>query len=411
MKNEQTTTSMSIGNMIPAVIAIGFNRPKSLKRLLHSLAAAHYVSENVPLVISVDFSDSAAGFQTRKLAAEFEWRHGPKRVILQEKNLGLRKHVIACGDLSEVYGNVILLEDDLSVSRDFYRFITESLSFVENEPSVGGISLYSHATNFLTRLPFTPLYDGFDNFYLQIASSWGQAWSYSQWKQFRAWYNDLIAHDTVNESPKPIPANSPIPSHVIEWPNSSWLKYFIWYLAESNRYFLYPRISQSTNHSDTGTHASRDSAMWQVPISIALNTLKFSTLSESLSVYDSFFEVLPDRLRKIAPLLEGYDFDVDLYGSKRDDILTRPLVLTSRSIEQQPILAFALAKKPLEANFANAEKNARDAFFSLIIRSQLGSIRKMNLNSFCIFEYFYGALSLRKIAKNLLRYFWQKRKV
>ncbi len=409
MSNNPTTTVLAGESVIPAVVAIGFNRPKSLERLLDSLANARYDSQNVPLVLSIDFSDSDEGLQTRKLATEFEWCHGLKRLILHEKNLGLRKHVLACGDLSEAYGSVILLEDDLTVSRDFYRFTIESLSFVENDHSVGGISLYSHATNFLNRLPFTPLYDGFDNFYLQIASSWGQAWSHSQWKQFRDWYNKLVAHDTASGSPKPIPATSPIPSHVIAWPNSSWLKYFIWYLVESNRYFLYPRISHSTNHSDTGTHASRASAAWQVPISIGLNTLRFSTLDESLSVYDSFFEVLPDRLRKIAPLLEDYDFDVDLYGSKRDDILTRPLVLTSRAVTQQPLLAFGLAKKPLEANFVNTESNAKNTFFSLVTRDQLGPFGKMNLKSFSVFDYFYGVLPLRTLAKNLLGYFWQKR--
>jgi len=403
---------MNIANendFVPAVITIGFNRPRSLERLLHSLSSARYETPDVPLVISIDFNDSEAGAESRRIASEFKWAFGPKRVILHEQNLGLRQHVLACGDLSAEYGGVILLEDDLTVSRDYYRFVVQSLAFVVDDASVGGISLYSHATNFINRLPFIPLYDGFDNFYLQIASSWGQAWNTSQWRLFRTWYDALSVQDESNQSLKLIPPDAPIPSTVINWQNSSWLKYFIWYLAESNRYFLYPRISQSTNHNDSGTHATRASSAWQVPLSIELNSLRFSKLTQSLSVYDSFFEILPDRLRKIAPLLDGYDFDVDLYGSKRDDLLDRPYVLTSRAVSDIPVLGFKLARKPFEANFEITEEDTSDPFFSLVTRNKLGSKNKMTLKSFLVFEYFFGSLSLRTLATNWLKYFWQKR--
>jgi len=43
-----------------AVVVVGYNRLKSIQRLLDSLLKAEYISQDVPLVISIDGSGDTA---------------------------------------------------------------------------------------------------------------------------------------------------------------------------------------------------------------------------------------------------------------------------------------------------------------------------------------------------------------
>src|SRR5690606_2699567 len=51
---------------LPTVVVIGYNRPKSLGRLLRSLSKAHYPAGNVRLVISLDKSDTLEPLQVAR---------------------------------------------------------------------------------------------------------------------------------------------------------------------------------------------------------------------------------------------------------------------------------------------------------------------------------------------------------
>ena len=41
----------------PVIVAVGYNRPDSLKRLISSLNQAVYPSEDITLIVSIDRSD------------------------------------------------------------------------------------------------------------------------------------------------------------------------------------------------------------------------------------------------------------------------------------------------------------------------------------------------------------------
>ena len=221
------------------IVIVAYNRPRSLKRLLGSIEAASYPSSEIELIISIDFAPD--NDDVLEIANKFQWNHGKKTVNYQENNLGLRKHILKCGDLSLKYGSVIVVEDDLFVSPNFYNYTTSALKFCEeNGRQVGGISLYNHQLNVHTRANFMALDDGYDNWYFQFASSWGQAWNAAQWKEFMAWYQAKpIIDDDIR-----------VPEYVRSWSEKSWLKYNIAYLIDKNKFFLYPKISLSTNFSD-----------------------------------------------------------------------------------------------------------------------------------------------------------------
>ena len=157
------------GPSSPAIVVAAYNRPASLLRLLQGLSKAHYPDQPIPLHISIDQSHAS---DVARTAEAFDWPHGPKVVEQHEAHLGLRAHLLHCGDLSERYGAITLLEDDLFISPEFYSFAVGALTAYRNEPRIAGISLYHYEVAESSQLPFRPLEDGNDLYFMQWPSSW-----------------------------------------------------------------------------------------------------------------------------------------------------------------------------------------------------------------------------------------------
>ncbi|SDS73069.1 Glycosyl transferase family 2 [Maribacter dokdonensis] len=319
----------------PAIVVVAFNREHSLKRLLLSISNATYTTKDIPLIISIDHANDNQ--QVKVLADNFNWPYGIKKVIYQKKNLGLRKHILQCGAHAVTYDSVIILEDDLFVSPNFYEFTSAALEFSADKSYISGISLYSHQFNVHSRSNFSPLIDGYDNWYFQFASSWGQAWTKNQWLLFMTWYNK-------QESLTP---NASLPANVTRWSDKSWLKYFIAYLVESDTYFLYPRTSYSTNFSDMGTHIGKDTTTFQVPLDFGNNIqYRFSNLQESNSIYDVFYE--NKKLHNYLNVPKK-QLCIDLYGKKEIQKSSR-YIITDNILNYKIIKTFGRSLKPHDAN-------------------------------------------------------------
>ena len=320
--------------MKPVIVVVAFNRPKSLQRLLRFLAEARYPDKDVTLIISIDKGKNQ---NVLDIANAFIWEHGNKIVDYQKENLKLRKHILKCGNWSKEYGSVIVLEDDLIVSPYFYLYAMQTLEFSATKSYIGGISLYNHRWNVNVSEPFEISDDCYDTWYFQFASSWGEAWTYEQWKDFKKWY--IINEDKDLHS-------SSMPEFVANWSKSSWLKYFIKYLIENDKYFIYPKKSLTSNFSDAGTHVNSDNTNYQVAFDECERIYKIPELEESKCVYDAFFEY--QRMEEI----EGMDkteLTVDLYGSKRGICATRYLI--SRNIYNYAVVkSYGCSMRPHEAN-------------------------------------------------------------
>jgi len=330
----------------PAIVILAYNRPQCLKRLLNSLERATYPKQPVVLVISVDQSDVT---EVMVMAENFVWSHGPKTIVAQKTRLGLREQVLQSGDLTARYGSIVLLEDDLIVSRHFYQYARQALKFYEADCQVAGVSLYSYgihpyywANDY--GLQFTPLNDGFDNYFVRYGASWGQAYNRNQWSAFRQW----LSRETpaIMERP-PLP-----PKTVRGWPESSWKKYFIKYMIETKRFFVFPRISLSTNGGDIGVHFGHPTLRWQVPLLAGNREWRFSSLPESCSRYDSHFEIESSCLKKLNPQLEQFHFETDLTGIKLSEEVESEYLLTFRRAGDA-VLSFGSQLNPVELNIVH----------------------------------------------------------
>ena len=331
---------MEIENRNIAIVVVTYNRVNSLKRLLESVSNADYLNlRSVDLIISCDFSGS---HDCEIVANDFRWIHGNKRVVAHSENLGLRNHVLISGDLVEDYDGIIMLEDDLWVAPNFYRYIIEADLFFKDDKTIGQISLYTNQYDEYSSSKVVPLHLGGDNFFMQVPSSWGQYWTKEQWFNFK---KDYQAGDLI------IDEFSVLPSNVIEnWPESSWKKYFYHYLIKNELFVVYPYQSLSTNFGDEGTHYSEKATFLQAPIDVRTTGYSFKPLSSSHSVYDYLHELHPKVYHDLLPNeFKNLDLEFDLNGSKELSKIKSEYLVSAKKCSD-PIFLFASDLLPQELN-------------------------------------------------------------
>ncbi|MEQ8926492.1 MAG: glycosyltransferase [Fulvivirga sp.] len=97
-------------------------------------------------------------------------------VTLREKNFGLANNVIeGVTHIINIYGKIVVLEDDLLTSRYFLQYCNEGLNLYKNETNVYSINAYQ----------FPLETDDFDTFLSPLGtSSWGWATWSNKWKMF-----------------------------------------------------------------------------------------------------------------------------------------------------------------------------------------------------------------------------------
>lgn len=322
--------------MTPAIVVVAYNRPASLLRLLSLLQSAVYDADEISLIVSIDFQDSQEHQEVVKIAKEFTWCFGSKRVIEHFTNIGLKAHILSCGDLSEEYGAVIILEDDLFISPYFYEFSKQALKVYSEDENIAGISLYGLDWSQVADMHFIPEPNGADVYFVQHSQSWGQVWSRRMWQDFREW------HATHTDCSK----QENLPENVKDW-SSSWLKFHIWYCVDRNKFFVYPFVSLSTNFSETGQHVKFRITTYQTPLLTGKKqTYVMPQLASTACKYDVFLE----RQGLGIPLgIDEGDLCTDLYGRKKNKE-NRKYWLTSAIADYKIVKSFALELKPHELN-------------------------------------------------------------
>ena len=213
--------------------------------------------------------------------------------------------------------------------------------------------------------------------------------------------------------------NPRIPANVAAWSESSWLKYHIAYLIEKDMYFLYPRVSLTTNFMSEGEHSREENQDLQVPLLMGgRGKYRFSEFSESEAVYDAFFE--NTGLKRIIGKIEKESFGngldssfedicIDLYGYRtrtaaindknRNENGSQSLteqsryVLTSASLPYRVIKSYGLSLRPIDLNIITEQPG--EVFF-LYDTKEAGPAPKVDRGRKYLYD--YRALSLKKIA-------------
>lgn len=323
----QDISSIENKNQV-AIIAVGYNRLLSIKRLLESLDRAHYSCE-VPLVVSIDNSGCQELYD---YVNTFEWKHGTKYVIIQKERLGLKNHILACGDLTRYFKAVIILEDDIFVSEFFYDYVLDAIKKYGDDPRIGGISLYRPSMD--GNLPIDYIQDGNGSFAYQNVESWGQCWTQQMWNAFRNWYDSNSETDF---------SNIDMPVYMKNW-KKAWSKFYMAFQIQENRYFIYPSVSYTTCFSEAGEHGIT-SSIGQSVLASGYNGAILKGFDD-LSKYDIY------GANEAIYLWLGLSKDelcIDLRGNN-DNSKQKRYVLSPYHYSNKVEKEFALSLRPIELN-------------------------------------------------------------
>ena len=318
-----------------AMVAVGYNRPKSLERLLLSLLNVEYGGDCVDLIISLDKSPCESDLL--KVANQINWNYGNKRIRTFTERQGLRAHIIQCGDLTEQYDGVVVLEDDLIVSKGVYAYCKQMIGYYGNDDRIAGISLYKHRINPGNYRPFDPAEDSNDVYFMQMAQSWGECWTGSMWKSFKKWY---LSNDG------PVRSDASFPAYIANWNDSSWLKYYNKYIVEKNKFFVYPYKSLSTNHTDIGEHNKSVNNDFQVPLLTESMDYRCVPLEDGIK-YDIYFERI-GITENILTDLNGKKI-LDLMGLRKN-VEDADYLISVNSLPFKVVKQLQVRYRPIEEN-------------------------------------------------------------
>ncbi len=328
---------------------VTFNRLHSLSNLMESLKRTKPNSELIiDILISIDFSPEQK--LVFEFANKFDWDLGVIDIIAHKNNIGLKNHIHFCGDYFAEKNNwdaILMLEDDLIVSDSIFLYLNAVYNFIKkdkNIESIAGIACYSPEINETDLCSFTPIVIS-DNYYAQLPCSWGQLWTKKMWLNYRNFNLD-------NTSIK-------MPANIERWSVNSWKKDFLKYMIISNKYFLYPTNSFTSNTGASGVHM-QNNHKFQVNLS-SRNSFNFTSLDTS-PIYDSCLDLLPIYLKESCLNISDIDFNVNfsLDKSKNNQFDNWEVSFIKR---EQILKSWSSSLIPIENNLIYNSKGS-DIFLS-----------------------------------------------
>jgi hypothetical protein len=310
-----------------AIVITAYNRSESLHNILTSLSKL-IVNQNVDLIIGIDNKGTD---EVIKVANQYEWKYGSKKVVIHEEKKGLVKHFIWAGDQTIDYDNIIFLEDDLLVSPFLIHSAIQIIDFYSEDSKVAAASLYNPVICEMTGEKFYQIEDGFDFYFLQ-QPYWGNIWFKKQWENFKLFLDSYIEKKDL------------LPESIANWENS-FKKIYIQYLVEQKKYVITPRVSLVTNNGVAGLHSGVGQSHMQSNLLMKKQEYRLCKIEESFSIYDAFMEIDANIIKSFCPHLNTYNFTVDIKGLKRN--YNKPYVLTTKKVKDK-LHQYTSLMKPTE---------------------------------------------------------------
>jgi hypothetical protein len=203
-------------------------------------------------------------------------------IILRPKNYGLSKNII--DGINFVLKNnkkIIVLEEDLKLSKNFLTFINSGLKIYENETRVASINGWF--------FPLSNKKNIEDTFFIRGADCWGWGTWRRAWKKFDTDGQRLLNKIRKNKLEKLFNFNNSFNymkmlQDQINKKNQSWA--IRWYASTflENMYTLHPRLSLVEN---TGTKNGENSKFDFLNISSSISKKKYQPLTK-IKIIESY---------------------------------------------------------------------------------------------------------------------------
>lgn len=154
-----------------------YNRVKSLEKCIESLKKNDEISECDLIIYSDGSKNNSDLVSVKNVRSYIETVSGFKsvKIVYRDKNYGLSENIIdGITDLFKKYESIIVIEDDLVLSKYFIKFMREALQKYRNNRDVMCISGYKYPSNVNSN----------KNFFLKGAECWGWATWRRSWELF-----------------------------------------------------------------------------------------------------------------------------------------------------------------------------------------------------------------------------------
>lgn len=249
------------------VVVFGYNRADMLENLLNSLESNRDVQQ-MDLFIFLDIPDRKRRRDIPRSKRVIDYVNQYKsismfknvEVEIAERHKGLADSIISgVSKIINRYGKVIVLEDDLIVSKDFLDYMQRGLEFYKSEHTVWSIGAHSPALRCLET--YEP--DVFLAPRVQSLGwgSWKDRWNHVDWetasyKEFkRDWIGQMIFNLGGNDLCKALKRQMETSDF------DSWAIRWCYQQFRERRYTVYPKESRvihcgNDNRSTHGTYYS-----------------------------------------------------------------------------------------------------------------------------------------------------------
>ncbi|MBU3621116.1 hypothetical protein [Polynucleobacter sp. CS-Odin-A6] len=242
---------------IPIALFV-YNRPEHTKAVIESLLK-NDIAKDTSIYI---FSDGPKNFEQEGLVKRtreyIDTITGFKEIFIEQSqsNLGLAKSlIIGVTKILKIYEKVIVLEDDIKVSKEFLVYMNNALNFYQKDIRIGSITGYTVPINFPKN------YKG--DIYLNTRhSSWGwgtysRVWSNVDWshEDFHKFIKNKESVESFSQS------GSDLVTMLKKQNNGkldSWSIIFDYHCWKYNLYSIAPRYNLIENFGfdKTGTHCN-----------------------------------------------------------------------------------------------------------------------------------------------------------
>jgi len=171
--------------MLAPIIVLGYKRPDHLKRALDSLSA-NFEAMHSKVYIFIDGpknSSEIAEVEAARNVAKLDYGFGDTELIFSDTNKGLADSVIAAvTQVISVHGQVIVIEDDLIVSKTFLKFMNQGLNLYRGNSLVASIQGYQYPIKLAENVCL----------FLRGADCWGWATWSERWLEFNKSSSQLL---------------------------------------------------------------------------------------------------------------------------------------------------------------------------------------------------------------------------
>ena len=263
-------------SLAPIVLFV-YKRPYHTQRTVE-LLKENILAEDSDLYI---YSDAARSFEEKEKVSEVRKYidnisgFKKKYIINREENLGLSNSIISgVTDIIEVHKKVIVLEDDILTSKDFLKFMNESLEFYQDNEDIFSVSGYT----FPIQMPNS--YNK-DVFIIPRVSSWGWGTWIDRWKKVDWKVNDFSSFKSDKNMQKEFNiGGEDLTSMLLSQRYGyidSWAIRWNYAQYKNNAASLFPVKSkvQNIGFDNSGTHVFRETK-FNTNFSLSINEVKLT---------------------------------------------------------------------------------------------------------------------------------------